>query len=131
MDWILLHRIANNIPINFKCVVYPNQSDSYGNERPNKEHIPSGLLENPIVFIKYEQHHMDKEAIFGFTTDNGVEYRIRHNYGGYHGYANKYTKIEANAMGGATYKIDLYVDITKEEIDYKDKHRDNTFLKHK
>lgn len=131
MDWILLHRIASNIPINFKCVVYPKESDTSSYPREIKSPLPPGLLEIPIVFLKYETRQMTMEAIFGFTTDNGVEYRIRHNYGGYHGYANKYTKIEANAMGGATYKIDLYVDITKEEIDYKDKHRDNTFLKHK
>jgi hypothetical protein len=126
----LLHRIENNIPINFKCIVYPNQVDSYGNERPNKAPIPSGLLEISIVFIKYERHHMSKEAIFGFEI-NDVEYRVRHNYGGYSSYASKYTKIEAHGMGGSSYKIDLYVDITKEEIDYKDAHRDNTFLKHK
>lgn len=129
MDWILIHRVENNIPINFKCVVYPRETDVNGSSREIKAPVPSGLLEIPITFAKYEQNHINKETVFGFET-NGVFYRVRHNYGGYFGYASKYTKIEANAIGGTGYKIDLYVDITKEEIDYKDKNRNNTFLKH-
>ena len=64
------------------------------------------------------------EEIYGFKVETGAEFTFHHNYGGYNSYGKKYTTVE---QYGATpcnrYDCDLFVDVTKEEIEEADKNR--------
>ena len=126
IDWILRKRIKENIPIIFKCVVYPRQIDPYS---WNKEPIPlkTGILESEIKLVNIQKKSLGgTELVFGFE-ENGHKFIFHHNWGSGNRWSSsgkRYTKVEtSDAVPCTSYDVDLFVNITKEEIDYSDKHR--------
>ena len=128
IDWILRKRIKENIPIIFKCVVYPRQIDPYS---WNKEPIPlkTGILESEIKLVNIQKKSLGgTELVFGFE-ENGHKFIFHHNWGSGNRWSSsgkRYTKVETvDAVPCTSYDVDLFVNVTKEEIDYQDKHRNN------
>lgn len=121
LNKILTNRLENNVPIKFVCVVHPLSDDlsgfsSYRNN--DRVIIPHGILEEEIKFIKINRRLMGwMDLYFGFRTKDGVEMRIGHNYGDRYGTGKKYTTISGGGTPQTTYTIDLFADITQEEIE--------------
>lgn len=127
MEWVMEDRIKNNQPINFKCVIHPKELDPY-------RWVPKGENDNPLEhgILKHEIKILGKtrgksygssELKIGFTDEEGREFLFRHNYGGWSGYGKKYITIDGGGIPCIRYDVDLFVDITKKEIEEKDKNR--------
>lgn len=126
LEMIIKKRLENNIPINFKCVVYPLDSEisAYSWNRDKVVKLPHGLLEYPITFLGTKRKSLGGvELLFGFTTKEGKEFTIQHNLNGFYGYGKKYVRICHSSLPSTQYDIDLFVDITKDEIVETDKNR--------
>lgn len=125
-ELIFKKRIAKNEPIKFKCVIHPLEYDPYRHIN-NDEVAPTleyGLLPYEIVLLKIrEKVFGNKELEFGFELENGEKCDINHNYGGYNGYGKKYTGIRMPGIPSVTYDCDIFVDVTKEELEEVNKHR--------
>jgi hypothetical protein len=128
MEWIMEDRIKNNTPINFKCVIHPKDIDPYRwNRNNNNNHTPieHGLLNNEIkVFGKVKgKSYGSTELKIGFVDETGREFVFRHNYRDWSSYGKKYTTIYGGGVPSIGYDVDLFVDITKAEIEHRDKNR--------
>jgi len=124
IDMILRYRLTNKIPINFKCVVHPVEHDPYRwRNDESKIKLDYGILPYNVKFIKTERRNMTTDIVFGFFVDD-KEFRFRHNYNGYWGYGKKYVEVEQlGTIPTSRYKVDLFVNVTKDEIEYCDENR--------
>lgn len=128
MEWIIEDRLKNNIPINFKCIIHPEEHDPYRwNRNDDNNHTPlgHGLLKHEVkVLGKTRGKSYDSSELkIGFVDESGREFVFRHNYGDWHSYGKKYTQVDGGGVPVIRYNIDLFVDITKKEIEEKDKNR--------
>jgi len=127
-DWLieqlLLRRVKNNEPIKWKCVVYPNEDSEFDwNRKDDDVKIEPGLLKHEIVFLGSTQHLLKVSRWYGFMYGKH-KYQFSHNYASY-GTGKKYTRLECNSLGVRNYKVDVFVDVTKEEIEEVDNNRKN------
>ena len=127
MEWIMVDRIKNDTPINFKCVIHPKELDPY-RWRPkgeNDDPIEHGLLKHEVKVLGKTRgkSYGSSELKIGFTDEEGRDFIFLHNYVDWHIYGKKYTTIEGGGIPCIRYDVDLFVDITKSEIEEKDKNR--------
>ena len=126
IDGAILQRLHDNKPIKFKCVVHPLKIPAYDSIH-NKERYTSlnyGLLEYEIGVIKQETTWFGKvEVTFGFKDKDGEEFIFHDNYGGYHKSGKRMTHIRGTRLWGGQYEVDVFIDITKKEIEEYDKLR--------
>jgi hypothetical protein len=127
IDGIFRGRLNRKEKINFKCVVYPKEKSVYSWGGEDKTIIGPGLLPYDIQLLELRKKTLGgNELVFGFKMLDGKEFHFTHNYGGYYGYGKKYTKLESwNGIPTISYDVDVFVDITKKEIDEYDKKRLN------
>jgi hypothetical protein len=127
MEWIMEDRIKNNQPINFKCVIHPKEPNPYRWNRSDNNNIPleHGLLKYEVKVLGKTKgkSHLSLELKIGFVDETEREFVFRHNYGDWSSYGKKYTTTDGGGLPNITYDVDLFVDITKAEIEYKDKNR--------
>ena len=125
IDAILKKRIEDNKKIEFKCLVYPiKNTDGHWNK--DITYLEYGLLKNEIKFVgtsKSRKLYGYIEIDFGFYMDNH-KYVLEHNYGSS---GKKYTHIKSKTGLGFNQDIDVFVNVTKEEVDFADKNRNIYF----
>ena len=125
-EMIFRKRLKNKEDITFKCVIHPKEHNPYSYSLGTKEkqsELEYGLLPYEIVFTNAERKTLGGfDLNFGFTHEDGTEFKLRHNYGGYNSYGKKYTHVDGG-VPSINYDCDVFVNITKEELDDVDKHR--------
>lgn len=112
IEKVIKSMLEEKMELKFTCVVYPKEYKS-------EMHLDCGLLKKEIKFlrmVKGRGYHDSAEMVFGFKDDNNNEFIIRHNYGEWHSYGKKYTKLNSNTMMSSQYDIDLFVNISKNFI---------------
>lgn len=123
IERIIQDRLSKKIDIIFTCVVHPKEASPYSwnrNEKVKPVFIPSGILDYKIGYLGTFTRGLHTENDYGFTGPKDIKFKLRHNYGGYFSYGKKYTTIDGydrDAQTTLTYDVDLYVNITKSEID--------------
>lgn len=100
-------KLANGEHLEFVCVVHPNEKDSVSNDWNNNKvyNLPYGLC-NEIQYLKHTPKHLGmntKHINIGLMLD-GIECRIRHNFGG----GKQYTLLDM-PYGSQNYNVDLFV----------------------
>lgn len=127
MEWVMEDRIKNNQPINFKCVIHPKEHDPYrwNKEDGNRDPLGYGLLKHEVkVLGKIKGKSLSSpELKIGFIGESEREFIFRHNYGDWSSYGKKYKEADGGGVPCIRYDVDLFVDITKAEIEHKDKNR--------
>lgn len=125
-EMIFKNRLKNNIPINFVCVIHPKEVATYSWNKEPIVKLEHGILPYQIKLQKIrEKVFKAQELVFGFTDENGAEFVVRHNYNTYNS-GKKYTHIESYAtVPVVRYDCDIFVDITKKELEEVDKNRFN------
>ena len=102
---IMREMLKNEVPLSFKCVVYPVDY-----KMPIK--VACGLREDVTVLGAERAHFLDGGGmgiVLGLWEDKN-KFVVRHNYRG-----KKYTKMSSGSIPESTYDIDLYVNIPKAE----------------
>lgn len=118
IDMIFKKRINEGTPINFKGVVHPLKETPYGWSRPDATVIlKPGIIEQEIKITKIVNKMFDQRIEIGFKYE-GVDFTMRNT-----SYHPAYKKAEGSYPNNRNYDVDLFVDITPEEIDWMDKNR--------
>jgi hypothetical protein len=127
MEWVMEDRIKNNQPINFKCVIHPKELDPHrwNRDGENNDPLEHGLLKHEVKVLGKTRgkSYSSPELKIGFVDEEGREFIFRHNYGDWSSYGKKYTTVDGGGIPTIRYDVDLFVDITKAEIEHKDKNR--------
>ena len=109
-------RLKEKTPINFKCVIYPQKFD-----REETVKLKPGLVEDEIKILKFSIEMWKRKLDIGFVH-NGVDFTVL-NFSSYMHKSPKFKKISGTYPNNSEYNIELFVDITKEEIEWMDKNR--------
>lgn len=120
----MVNRINAQQPLTFKCLIYPNEEKSTDFGFADKKPLKHGLVEYPIKFLRQVKKSLGRiEEVYGFTTEDGTNFELRHNYSSY-GYSTKYTRVEStHGLPTKRYKCDVFVDIPKAEYEKLEKER--------
>ena len=121
-EMIFRKRLKNKEDITFKCVIHPKEHDPYSwNKKEKQSELEHGLLPYEISFKRtYTKTFGHVELAFGFTHEDGTEFILRHNYGDN---GKKYTYVHGGGLSSINYDCDVFVNITKGELDDVEKHR--------
>jgi len=108
------NRIKKKEELEFVCVVHPrNESDRFSRFDEDYIKLPHGLLEG-VKFLNFTPKHLDMGAMelnIGIKVGKD-DCPIWHNYGGYHSYGKKYTRLR---MPRGEYDVDLFVKMETEK----------------
>lgn len=118
IEMIFKKRINENKPIIFKGVVHPLKENVYGwRNNDGAVFLKPGIIEEEIKITKIIQKMFDNRIELGFTY-NDVLFSIRNT-----DYYPAFKKAEGTYPNNRVYDVDLFVDITPEEIAWMDEHR--------
>lgn len=122
IEAILFDRLAKDIPINVKVIIHPstNEIDQFATNHYNEDgRLPYGLRTD-LKFIELGRGSViDPYKLYFGVTVKGTYYRTDLRYGEIQIWGGK------SVAGQSISKIDIYVDVTKEEIEAKDNDRRN------
>lgn len=118
IDMIFKKRVKEGTPINFKGVVHPIKESPYGWNNKTTVFLKPGIIEEEIKITKINKQLFNQKIELGFVYE-GVNFTIRNTE-----YNPAYKKAEGDYPNNRSYDIDLFVDITPEEVALMDKNRD-------
>lgn len=114
IEKLMMKKMQDGEVLKFKCVIFPKEH----NHSDDKVRLEYGLFDG----VKYlglkagKRSFNAKELSFGFKF-NDYDFEIKHNYGDWSSYGNKYTKIDCrSALASSCYEIDLFVNISQAEL---------------
>lgn len=119
IEMVFRKRMKENIPIKVKGVVHPLKDDPYRHEDKREKiiYLKPGVIEQEIRVIQ-------KPGKFGYS-----KYEVRFEYegilfsSGNTEYKPSFKKVEGTYPSNRTYDVDWFVDVTTEEIDWVNEHR--------
>lgn len=118
IEMIFRKRVKLGIPINFKGVIHPLKDNPYSFKRDGEVYLKPGIIEEEIKILDISDKMFNRYVKIGFIS-NDKKFVIRNSE-----YSKYYKKAEQSGMGGRNYDVDIFVDITPEEIEEMDKKRD-------
>jgi hypothetical protein len=116
VEMIFRKRINEKKPIVFKGIVHPLKDDNY-NSREYTLFLKPGIIEEEIKITKVINKMFNSRIEIGFTKE-GVLYTSRN-----HEFDPNFKKLKGTYPNNRQYDVDIFVDITPEEIEWMDKNR--------
>jgi hypothetical protein len=120
-EWAIKKRLYDKKPITFKCVIHPSKNNPYEmihlSDKEKIVRLKPGLVDAEIKVTKVSEKLFKQKFEIGFTYD-GVLFTMRNTE-----YHPAFKKADGNYPSNMSYDIDLFVDITPEEIEWVDKNR--------
>lgn len=116
IEMVFKKRYRDNTPTKIKGVVHPLRDEtSYGLNREKSVLIKPGIIEQEITVLLKPGKWGNYRSEITFTYEGMLCYSMNGEYD------KSYKKLKTT---GRTYDVDFFVDVTPEEIEWMDKHRE-------